>query len=62
MRNAAGPSPLAEAGTFITELLISAAGFPSAAGEAKIRTLVDKWVDRYSAANANGEEKDGVPP
>ncbi|KAK1827716.1 protein GCN20 [Podospora conica] len=54
-----GPSPLAEAGTFITELLISAAGFPNAAGEAKIRALVDKWVDRYSAANANGEERRG---
>lgn len=57
--DATGPSPLAEAQTFITELLISAAGFPNAAGEAKIRALVDKWVDRYSAANANGEERRG---
>ncbi|KAK0743807.1 P-loop containing nucleoside triphosphate hydrolase protein [Schizothecium vesticola] len=57
--DATGPSPLAEARTFITELLISAAGFPNAAGEAKIRALVDKWVDRYSAANANGEERRG---
>jgi ATP-binding cassette subfamily F protein 3 len=49
-------SPLAEAATVITELLVSAAGSPDASLEQKIRQLVEKWVDKYSAANG-GERR-----
>ncbi|KAK4453946.1 protein GCN20 [Podospora aff. communis PSN243] len=52
--DASGPSPLAEAASTITELLLSASGNPNAALQEKIRSLVDKWVDRYAAANADG--------
>ncbi|KAI1369779.1 P-loop containing nucleoside triphosphate hydrolase protein [Xylaria arbuscula] len=50
-------SPLAEAASTITELLLSAAGnVESAAQQDKIRALVAKWVDKYEAANgANGQ-------
>ncbi|KAK0641028.1 P-loop containing nucleoside triphosphate hydrolase protein [Cercophora newfieldiana] len=58
--DASGPSPLAEAASTITELLLSASGNnPNAALQEKIRTLVDKWVDRYAAANADGGERRG---
>ncbi|KAK1759593.1 protein GCN20 [Echria macrotheca] len=53
------PSPLAEAASAVTELLVSAAGTPSAALEGKIRALVDKWVDKYSAANADSQDRRG---
>jgi len=55
--DASGPSPLAEAASTITELLVSASGNPNAALQEKIRSLVDKWVDRYAAANADGHER-----
>ncbi|KAJ3575104.1 hypothetical protein NPX13_g4147 [Xylaria arbuscula] len=50
-------SPLAEAASTITELLLSAAGnVESAAQQDKIRALVAKWVDKYEEANgANGQ-------
>ncbi|KAF2963690.1 hypothetical protein GQX73_g9894 [Xylaria multiplex] len=49
-------SPLAEAASTITELLISAAGnVESAAQQDKIRALVAKWVDKYEEANGGGE-------
>ncbi|KAI0453047.1 P-loop containing nucleoside triphosphate hydrolase protein [Xylaria acuta] len=50
-------SPLAEAASAITELLLSAAGnVESAAQQDKIRALVAKWVDKYEEANgANGD-------
>lgn len=55
--DATGPSPLAEAATAVTDLLISASGGTNAALQDKIRQLVDKWVDRYSAANENQDRR-----
>ncbi|KAK3342807.1 putative positive effector protein GCN20 [Neurospora tetraspora] len=55
--DATGPSPLAEAASAITDLLISASGGTNAALQDKIRQLVDKWVDRYSAANDSQERR-----
>jgi len=57
--DASGPSPLAEAASTITDLLISASGNQGQALQEKIRQLVDKWVDKYAAANANNEERRG---
>ncbi|KAK0708307.1 P-loop containing nucleoside triphosphate hydrolase protein [Lasiosphaeris hirsuta] len=57
--DASGPSPLAEAASTITELLLSASGNPSAALQEKIRALVEKWVSRYTAANADSGERRG---
>jgi ATP-binding cassette subfamily F protein 3 len=56
--DAAGPSPLDEAASTITELLLSASGSHGAATQDKIRSLVEKWVDRYAAAS-NSQEKRG---
>ncbi|KAI0105075.1 P-loop containing nucleoside triphosphate hydrolase protein [Nemania sp. FL0031] len=52
-------SPLAEAASTITELLLSAAGnVESAAQQEKIRALVAKWVDKYEEVNgANGNRQ-----
>ncbi|KAI0421460.1 P-loop containing nucleoside triphosphate hydrolase protein [Xylaria grammica] len=53
-------SPLAEAASTITELLISAAGnIESAAQLDKIRALVAKWVDKYEEANGGSGERHG---
>src|SRR5258706_1513772 len=53
-----GPSPLEEAAISITALLVSASGDPSEKNEAKIRQLVEKWVEKFTEANgANGERK-----
>ncbi|KAI6353740.1 hypothetical protein MCOR25_008911 [Pyricularia grisea] len=53
----AGPPPLAEAASVITELLLSASGNPDAKLQEKIRALVDKWVDKYSEANGSTERR-----
>ncbi|KAL2136437.1 hypothetical protein VTI74DRAFT_3670 [Chaetomium olivicolor] len=53
-----GPSPLDEAASTITELLISASGNYGTATHDKIRSLVEKWVDKYAAAS-NSQEKRG---
>ncbi|TLS24000.1 hypothetical protein PpBr36_08561 [Pyricularia pennisetigena] len=53
----AGPPPLAEAASVITELLLSASGSPDARLQEKIRALVDKWVDKYSEANGSAERR-----
>ncbi|KAI6511841.1 hypothetical protein MCOR14_011119 [Pyricularia oryzae] len=53
----AGPPPLAEAASVITELLLSASGSPDAKLQEKIRALVDKWVDKYSEANGSTERR-----
>jgi ATP-binding cassette subfamily F protein 3 len=45
-------SPLAEAASSITALLTSASGDPSDKNVQKIRQMVDKWVEKFSAANA----------
>jgi len=52
----AGPSPLVEAASAVTDLLISASGNPGPALEEKIRLLVEKWVDKYAAVNG-GERR-----
>jgi len=51
----AGSSPLVEAAASITTLLLSASGDPSTKNETRIRQLVDKWVERFSASAANGQ-------
>lgn len=56
--DATGPSPLDEAATAVTELLLSASGSYGAATHDKIRSLVEKWVDKYAAAS-NSEERRG---
>lgn len=56
--DAAGPSPLDEAAAAIIELLLSASGGHGAATHDKIRSLVEKWVDKYAAAS-NSQEKRG---
>ncbi|KAK3316290.1 P-loop containing nucleoside triphosphate hydrolase protein [Apodospora peruviana] len=56
---ASGISPLSEAASTITELLLSASGDPNAALQEKIRVLVDKWVDRYTAASAESQDRRG---
>ncbi|KAL2176228.1 P-loop containing nucleoside triphosphate hydrolase protein [Thermothelomyces heterothallicus CBS 202.75] len=56
--DASGRSPLDEAAATITELLLSASGNAGAATHDKIRSLVEKWVDKY-AATSNSEERRG---
>lgn len=53
---AANSSPLADAAEAVTEILISASGQPGSPLEKKIKALVDKWVDKYAAANG-GERR-----
>lgn len=53
------PSPLSEAASSITDLLLSASGNPDAALQKKIEVLVQKWVDNYGAANGASEERRG---
>lgn len=55
--NEAQISPLNEAASTITELLLSASGGTDAAQQEKIKQLVEKWVDKY--AEANGGERRG---
>lgn len=55
--DATGPSPLAEAATSITALLVSASGDPSPDNEAKISQLVEKWVEKFNASAAHGQRK-----
>ncbi|KAI1112230.1 P-loop containing nucleoside triphosphate hydrolase protein [Nemania sp. NC0429] len=53
-------SPLAEAASAITELLLSAGGnVESASQQDKIRALVAKWVDKYEEANGAGGNRQG---
>ncbi|WYZ35590.1 hypothetical protein EsH8_X_000237 [Colletotrichum jinshuiense] len=46
-----GPSPLAEAASTVTELLLSASGKRDAKLQEKIEKLVEKWVEKYTEAN-----------
>ncbi|KAF4455563.1 ATP-binding cassette, subfamily F, member 3, partial [Fusarium austroafricanum] len=46
-----GESPLNEAASTITELLLSASGQVNPELEEKIKQLVEKWVDKYTEAN-----------
>ncbi|KAK1766988.1 protein GCN20 [Phialemonium atrogriseum] len=52
-----GASPLSEAASAITELLLSASGNPDAGLQEKIRLLVEKWVGKYTAANGTSERR-----
>ncbi|KAG6053212.1 hypothetical protein E4U17_004925 [Claviceps sp. LM77 group G4] len=52
-----GLSPLSEAATAITELLLSASGDFNSSVEEKVKQLVEKWVDKY--AQANGGQRTG---
>ncbi|KAL1838961.1 hypothetical protein VTJ49DRAFT_2033 [Mycothermus thermophilus] len=55
---ASAQSPLDEAAATITELLLSASGsHHGAATHDKIRSLVEKWVDKYAAANSSQERR-----
>ena len=55
--DAAGPSPLAEAATSITALLVSASGDPSPDNVAKMNQLVEKWVEKFNASAADSQRK-----
>lgn len=55
--DASGPSPLAEAASAITELLLSASGSHGAATHDRVRSLVEKWVDKYAAASDSQEKR-----
>ncbi|KAK7415273.1 ATP-binding cassette, regulator of translational elongation [Neonectria punicea] len=52
-----GPSPLTEAASAVTDLLLSASGDANAQVEEKIKQLVEKWVGKY--IEANGSDKRG---
>lgn len=52
-------SPLSEAASAITDLLLSVSGDPDGAIQNKIRLLVEKWVDKYAAANGSSQERRG---
>lgn len=52
---ASGGSPLSEAASAVTDILVSASG--DASVQDQIRQLVEKWVDRYMAANGGSVEK-----
>lgn len=52
---ASGESPLSEAASAVTDILVSAAG--NASVQDQIRQLVEKWVDRYMAANGGSAER-----
>ncbi|KPM42566.1 Protein GCN20 [Neonectria ditissima] len=52
-----GPSPLSEAASAVTDLLLSASGDANAQVEEKIKQLVEKWVSKY--IQANGSDKRG---
>jgi ATP-binding cassette, subfamily F, member 3 len=53
---ATGPTPIEEAATSITDLLVSASGDPSPQNEAKISELVRKWAEKFNAAT-NGQHR-----
>ncbi|KAJ9162350.1 p-loop containing nucleoside triphosphate hydrolase protein [Coniochaeta hoffmannii] len=50
-----GESPLSEAASAVTDILVSASG--DASVQDQIRQLVEKWVDRYMAANGGSAEQ-----
>lgn len=57
-----GPSPLQEAATAITALLLSASGDLSGGSEAAIRKLVNRFADELDARNAAAGERRQVAP
>ncbi|KAH9907372.1 P-loop containing nucleoside triphosphate hydrolase protein [Xylariomycetidae sp. FL2044] len=58
---AAGLSPLSEAASAITELLLSASGPAASSNQDKIRLLVTKWVEKYEEANSTNGERRSAP-
>jgi ATP-binding cassette subfamily F protein 3 len=52
-----GQSPLTEAASTVTDILVSASGNASTSTQDKIRELVEKWVDKYMAANGDSEQR-----
>ncbi|ORY61220.1 ABC transporter [Pseudomassariella vexata] len=54
-----GLSPLADAATAITELLISASGNAPGPEQQKIASLVKKWVEKYETANSENGDRRG---
>src|SRR4051794_7014885 len=50
--DATGPSPLTEAAISIKDILVSASGDHSPENEAKISQLIEKWVEKFNASNA----------
>ena len=57
-----GPTPLEEAVSTITTLLVSASGDSSAQNEASIGNLVEKFVSKLSEANGAGGERRQTSP
>lgn len=56
------PSPLAEAASTISAILLSASGDLSKENEVTIQGLVDRFISRLSATNgANGEKRQTAP-
>ncbi|OCK97494.1 P-loop containing nucleoside triphosphate hydrolase protein [Cenococcum geophilum 1.58] len=56
------PSPLAEAASTITALLLSASGDFSSQNEATIQNLVEKFISLLSAANSSDEDRRQMAP
>jgi len=56
------PSPLDEAASTITALLLSASGDFSSQNETTIQNLVEKFISRLSAANSSDEERRQMAP
>ncbi|KAG9234707.1 P-loop containing nucleoside triphosphate hydrolase protein [Amylocarpus encephaloides] len=52
-----GPTPIEEAASSITALLLSASGDPSPQNERKISELVSKWAEKYNDSATNGQQK-----
>ncbi|CAG8973992.1 hypothetical protein HYALB_00011570 [Hymenoscyphus albidus] len=55
--DATGITPLEEAATSITALLLSASGDPSPSNEEKLSQLVNKWVEKFNASAASGQQR-----
>src|SRR5688572_15821580 len=53
-------SPLHDAASAVTELLMSASGDVNPELETKIKQLVNKWVDRYTEANGGQQRGPSV--
>src|SRR6266566_1574560 len=56
------PSPLTEAASTITALLLSASGDFSSHNETAIQNLVEKFISRLSAATGGDEERRQMAP
>ncbi|KAJ9151226.1 Protein GCN20 [Pleurostoma richardsiae] len=50
-------SPLSDAASTVTDLLVSASGDSGVKTQEKIRQLVEKWVEKYAAVNGSAERR-----